>query len=162
MVMNIIILGLSCSGKTTFSDRLGQLLNLQVYHLDSYFWKSAWIRNNNFDMNFFIEKPNSIIDGNYFNYSFEKRIQYCDFVIYIDCNIIIRIFRMLKRHISFVFNSNGKNAISQKITPYFIFSTIYKQFLLQPQILHYLNTYYSKKLIYIKNIKHIYIGVPHD
>lgn len=161
-MMNIMILGLSCSGKTTFSNDLGQLLNLQVYHLDSYFWKSAWIRNENFDISFFIGKPNSIIDGNYFEYSFVERIQHCDFVIYVDCNIFTRILRMLKRHISFVLNSNGKNAISQKITPYFIFSTIYKQLFYQPQILHYLNSSYPHKLIYIKNIKHICLGARHE
>ena len=123
--MNILILGLSCSGKTTFANKLGKLLNLQVEHLDSYFWKSAWVRNDDFNIDNFIGKPNSIIDGNYFQYSFSERLQQCDLVIYIDCNIFIRIIRMIKRHVCFVLNPANKNEVSQKITPYFIFLTIY-------------------------------------
>ena len=160
--MNILVLGLSCSGKTTFSNNLGKLLNLQVYHLDSYFWKCAWICNENFDINYFIGKQNSIIDGNYFQYSFVERIQQCDFVIYIDCNIFVRILRMLKRHIFFKLKPNGKNAISQKITPYFVISTIHKHLFYQPQILRYLKSSYPHKLIYIKNVKNIQLGIQHD
>lgn len=159
--MNIMVLGLSCSGKTTLSDDLGQLLNLQVYHLDSYFWKSAWIRNENFDIDCFIGKSDSIIDGNYFEYSFIERVEHCDYVIYVDCNIFVRVIRMLKRHMSFIFNPIGKNAISQKITAYFVFSTIYKQLFYQPEVLRYLKCFYPHKLIYIKNVKYIRMGVQY-
>ena len=102
--MNIIILGLSCSGKSTLANHLGKLLNLEVYHLDSYFWKSTWIRDETFDITHFIGKSNSIVDGNYFEYSFVERIQYCDFVIYIDCNIFARVMRMINRHLSYTLN----------------------------------------------------------
>lgn len=147
--MTIVVLGLSCSGKSTFSNKLGKLLNLEVFHLDSYYWESPWIVDKTFDINDFVEKENSIIDGNYFNYAFTERLDYCDCIIYIDCNIFVRIFRMIKRHITYCLTPKKKNAVSQKINFYFVFITIYKQIYLQPKILQYLKNNYHQKLVYI-------------
>ena len=61
--MTIVVLGLSCSGKSTFSNKLGKLLNLEVFHLDSYYWESPWIVDKTFDINDFVEKE-KIIDCN--------------------------------------------------------------------------------------------------
>ena len=155
--MTIVVLGLSCSGKSTFSNKLGKVLNLKVFHLDSYYWKAPWIADETFNINDFIKKENAIIDGNYFNYAFKERLDYCDLIIYIDCNIFLRIFRMIKRHIIFCLNPKKKNAISQKINIHFIFTTIYKQIYLQPKILQYLKVNYHKKFIYIKNIRSIHM-----
>lgn len=155
--MTIVVLGLSCSGKSTFSNKLGKLLNLEVFHLDSYYWESPWIVDKTFDINDFVEKENSIIDGNYFNYAFTERLDYCDCIIYIDCNIFVRIFRMIKRHITYCLTPKKKNAVSQKINFYFVFITIYKQIYLQPKIIQYLKNNYHQKLVYIKNIRSIHL-----
>lgn len=58
--MTIMVLGLSCSGKSTFSTKLGELLDLKVIHLDHYYWKTPWIINDNFNINDFIQKDNCI------------------------------------------------------------------------------------------------------
>lgn len=156
--MTIVVLGLSCSGKSTFSNRLGKLLNLDVFHLDSYYWKSPWIINDTFNINDYIKKENAIVDGNYFNLALTERLDYCDLILYINCNIFIRIFRMIRRHIFYCLNPKGKNAISQKINIHFVFTTIYKQIYWQPKILCYLKNNYSQKLIYIKNVRNIHIA----
>ncbi|MBA9086239.1 adenylate kinase family enzyme [Fontibacillus solani] len=41
--MKIMIIGSSGSGKSTFSRKLGEALNITVYHLDVYFWKPGWV-----------------------------------------------------------------------------------------------------------------------
>lgn len=42
--MKIMIIGANGSGKSTFSRKLGELLQLPVYHLDLYFWKPGWVQ----------------------------------------------------------------------------------------------------------------------
>ena len=39
----VIVVGTSCSGKTTFSDRLAKLLNQRHIQLDSLYWDSNWV-----------------------------------------------------------------------------------------------------------------------
>jgi adenylate kinase family enzyme len=40
----IMIIGISPGvGKSTFARRLGELLQVEVYHLDAYFWKPNWV-----------------------------------------------------------------------------------------------------------------------
>lgn len=156
--MTIMVLGLSCSGKSTFSTKLGELLDLKVIHLDHYYWKTPWIINDNFNINDFIQKDNCIIDGNYFSHSFTDRLSHCDLIIYINCNVFYRIFRMIRRHIFYCICPKNKNAISQKINIQFVFLTIKKQLFWQPKIIRYLKKNCSNKFIYIKNIKNIQIG----
>jgi uridine kinase len=38
----ILVLGAYGSGKTKFSSELGALLQIQVFHLDRYYWLSEW------------------------------------------------------------------------------------------------------------------------
>ena len=155
--MTIVVLGLSCSGKSTFSNKLGKLLNLEVFHLDSYYWESPWIVDKTFDINDFVEKKNSIIDGNYFNYAFTERLDYCDCIIYIDCNIFVRIFSYDKKAYYLLSNPQKEKCSLSKINFYFVFITIYKQIYLQPKILQYLKNNYHQKLVYIKNIRSIHL-----
>ncbi|MEW5922698.1 MAG: hypothetical protein AB1746_01785 [Candidatus Zixiibacteriota bacterium] len=39
----ILVIGSPGAGKSTFSIRLGQLLDLPVIHLDYHFWNPGWI-----------------------------------------------------------------------------------------------------------------------
>lgn len=153
--MKISILGYSCSGKSTFSKIIGKKLCIKVYHLDSYYWKEPWKKNESFDIALFIKKDNWIIEGNYLNYCLEERLNASDYIIYIDCSLLIRLYRMIKRHISFVINSNDKNPISNKINLKFMVITIYKSIFIQPKLTKYLKNTYNKKYIYIKNIGEI-------
>jgi adenylate kinase family enzyme len=38
-----LVLGSSGSGKSTFARQLGQLLQVQVIHLDSHHWQPNWV-----------------------------------------------------------------------------------------------------------------------
>lgn len=38
----IVIIGSAGAGKTTFARRLGKILDIEVFHLDRYFWGEGW------------------------------------------------------------------------------------------------------------------------
>ncbi len=65
----ILIIGNSGSGKSTFSRLLGEKLNLEVFHLDRYFWKPGWIASERNEWHEIIEelinKDKWIIEGNF-------------------------------------------------------------------------------------------------
>lgn len=148
--MRISVLGFSCSGKTTFSNELGTILNLPVYHLDNYYWSSAWVKNPSCDITSIVNQDNWIIDGIYTDCCFEERLEASDYIFYLDCNLLVRLWRMIRRHIVYLIAPTGKNPISQKVSISFILSTIKKVRYLQPEILKHLRDLYPKKLLYTK------------
>ncbi len=104
----ILILGSSGSGKSKFSRKLGALLNIEIIHLDSYFWKPNWEMLSKEEWNSILEKllkkNNWIMDGNYLR-TLDLRLQYADTAIFLDFN---RYFCMI-RCISRFFKHSGKN-----------------------------------------------------
>ena len=151
--MKILILGLSCSGKTTLSNFLSSKMNIPCFHLDNYYWKSCWIKNPDFDINQFFNLENWILDGNYFDNQFIERLATCDIIVYLVVPLATRMFRMIRRHLKYKKNPEKYNPISSKINLKFIFSTIKKHLVLQPKILRLLNNNYKNKLIVSNNIR---------
>lgn len=149
--MKILIIGLSCSGKSTLAKYIGDSFSIDTYHLDDYYWESPWIKNDDFNINKIINKKDWVIDGNYFQLEFNKRLITSDVIIYLNCPIYIRVYRMLNRHIQYCLNPLNKNPVSQKITLPFLIATIYKHLFFQPQLIKMLNKNYKRKLIYINN-----------
>ena len=39
----IVVIGSAGSGKSTLSQKLGQIYSLPVVHLDKYYWKPNWV-----------------------------------------------------------------------------------------------------------------------
>lgn len=153
IVLRILILGFSCSGKTLFFNKLGQIRDECIIHLDNYYWKYPWIKNEKFDILKLISKNNWIIEGTYYKYYLKERLDYCNIIIYLDCNIIVRLYRMIRRHILYLLNPRNKNPISQKINIKFLFITIYKCIFIQPKLIKNIKRNYSNKFIYIKGVQ---------
>ncbi len=42
MDRRIVVIGTSCSGKSTLSKRISQNLNISHYELDNYYWEGNW------------------------------------------------------------------------------------------------------------------------
>ena len=65
----IIVIGCGGAGKSTFSRKLSNLLDIPVYHLDKLFWNKGWIETPQKEFNKkikeVISKDKWIIDGNY-------------------------------------------------------------------------------------------------
>lgn len=96
----ILVIGSSGSGKTTFARRLGELLNLQVIHLDNLFWSPGWVETPKDEWRIKVAKAAQgdswILDGNY-SATLDLRLPVCDTVIFLDIPRITCVYRILKR-----------------------------------------------------------------
>ncbi|MFT4416451.1 topology modulation protein [Fredinandcohnia humi] len=97
----IMVIGVSPGvGKSIFAQRLGDALGIDVYHLDSFFWKPGWVEATLEEFTAaqenIIEKESWIIDGNYSN-TFDLRVQHADTIIYLELPRYVCLFRVLKR-----------------------------------------------------------------
>lgn len=102
--MKIMIIGSSGSGKSTFSRKLGEKLNIPVYHLDLYFWRPGWVETPREEWIEFnkqlIMKEKWIIDG-YYGSTMDIRCQAADVIIFFDLSPWITTYRVIKRRIQY-------------------------------------------------------------
>jgi adenylate kinase family enzyme len=96
----IILIGSGGSGKSTLARKLGEKLNINVYHLDALFWKPNWVGTPKDEQvevqNELVKKDAWIIDGNYSG-TMEIRLNAADTIIFLDIPRIICVFRAFKR-----------------------------------------------------------------
>lgn len=96
----ILIIGSSGSGKTFLARILGRLLDLPVYHLDAYYWKAGWQTAQPEEweqiLNKLLSQDEWILDGNY-GHTLEKRIFFCDSIIYLKLPRLICLRNCLLR-----------------------------------------------------------------
>lgn len=98
-----MVIGISAGvGKSTFARRLGEALHINVYHLDTFFWKPNWVEAS--EVEFSIAQQNIvsenqwIIEGNY-NSTFEIRAEHADTIIYLELPLRVCLYRVIKRRI---------------------------------------------------------------
>ncbi|MBV9575754.1 MAG: hypothetical protein JO149_03945 [Gammaproteobacteria bacterium] len=101
-VMKILIIGSPGAGKTEFSKRLAQNINVPLFHLDDYYWQENWQRPSaekwHAQLQQLLNHPAWIIDGNYYD-SLQIRLTKADYVIYLDYSVLLCLFRAFKRTI---------------------------------------------------------------
>lgn len=98
--MRINVIGTSGSGKSTFSKRIAEKLNIPYIELDELFWKTNW--NESTDSEFFpkiqqaTQGESWVLDGNYFRTQHIKwkRVQT---VVYIDLPFRTVLYRIIRR-----------------------------------------------------------------
>ena len=63
----VVVVGTSCSGKTTFARRMANILGTQSFELDSLYWGPEWTARPDFQREVLAaaEQPRWVIDGNY-------------------------------------------------------------------------------------------------
>lgn len=100
----IAILGSSGAGKSTLAKELGRLLNLPIYHLDTYFWKPGWVESTDEEFDAFVNsvatKDKWVIDGNY-SRTVDIRLEQADMIIYLDMPRYLNMYRIFKRRIMY-------------------------------------------------------------
>lgn len=83
----VIVIGCPGSGKSFFSKELHNKTNLPIYHLDNLYWNEdkTTVSRTLFNerLNKILNEDFWIIDGNY-SRTMERRIAYCDTVIFLD------------------------------------------------------------------------------
>src|SRR5699024_11024103 len=105
-VKRIMVMGVSAGvGKSTFARKLGEILNIDVYHLDSFYWKPGWVEapqeefaNSQQEI---VEQDEWIIEGNY-NRTYDIRAQHADTIIYLELPLFVCLYRVFKRWISHI------------------------------------------------------------
>lgn len=100
----IALIGSGGSGKSTLARRLGEKLNIEVYHLDTLFWKPNWTPTSKEEQrkvqNELVKKEEWIIDGNY-NGTMDIRLNAVDTIIFVDISRVICVYRVFKRMIQY-------------------------------------------------------------
>ena len=100
----IIVIGSGGSGKSTLAAKLGQLLNLEVIHLDKLFWKSGWVEPPRDEwletVTQLVSRDSWIIDGNYSG-TLEVRIQKCDTIVFLDLSRLLCLWRIVRRNLQY-------------------------------------------------------------
>lgn len=101
-VERIMIIGGNGAGKTTFSEKLRDQLQLPLVHLDALYWRDNWqaASHEEFDALLMRElvKPRWIMDGN-MHRTIPMRLPYCDTVIYMDYSTLRCVCGVIKRSV---------------------------------------------------------------
>ncbi|KMM38017.1 topology modulation protein [Guptibacillus hwajinpoensis] len=97
----ILVMGISAgAGKSTFARKLGDLLHINVHHLDTLFWKPGWKESSIEEFRSSLEEivttPTWIIEGNYSN-TYDIRATHADTIIYLEVPRLVCLYRVLKR-----------------------------------------------------------------
>lgn len=100
----VLVIGPGGAGKSTFSNQLGELLNIEVLHLDKFFWRPGWSEMPKPEwlktVEALLKRDAWIMDGNYSG-TLAIRFQACDTVIFLDMPRTLCLRRMLKRLIMY-------------------------------------------------------------
>ena len=97
----ILIIGIPGSGKSTFANKLGKILNQEVIHLDKFYRKSGWVvaytKSEWLELvKNLVSKEQWIIDGNYHN-TLDIRLSASDIVVFLNFNKLLCLYRIFAR-----------------------------------------------------------------
>src|SRR6185436_19970027 len=96
----VLVIGPGGSGKSTFARRLGQILGIEVKHLDKFYWRAGWTKPSNEEWLKTVDALTSgdswIIDGN-FGGTLAQRVARCDTIIFLDMPRLLCLWRVTRR-----------------------------------------------------------------
>jgi adenylate kinase family enzyme len=96
----VLVIGSGGAGKSSFATRLGELLNIEVLHLDKYYWRPGWVEMPKEEWLKTVEellgRDSWVMDGNYSG-TLDIRLEACDTVIFLDMARALCLWRVLKR-----------------------------------------------------------------
>lgn len=91
-------------GKSTFSKKLSLLTNIELIHLDLYYWEADWIEPEkamwDTQVKKLVGKRSWIMDGNYGG-TMDIRIDKADTIIFLNYPTRIALWRVLKRMVRY-------------------------------------------------------------
>ena len=100
----IMLIGSGGTGKSTLARQIGQMLAIEVIHLDTLMWRSNWeiiYKDEQIAIQQkLVRKDEWIIDGNYGG-TMDIRLREADTVIFFDYSRYLCLYRALKRMIQY-------------------------------------------------------------
>ena len=100
----IMVAGCSGSGKSTFSNRLGERSGLPVVHLDRAYWQAGWVEPPAEEwrstMTELVSAEQWIMDGNYSN-TWDIRLPRAELIIYLQFPLWLLLWRATTRSLKF-------------------------------------------------------------
>ena len=98
----VLVIGSGGAGKSTFAKRLGQLLDIEVKHLDRFYWQPGWKEPSKEEWLQSVTELTGgdswIMDGNYGG-TLEFRLQHCDTIVFLDMPRLLCVWRIVKRRL---------------------------------------------------------------
>lgn len=104
--MKCLVIGHSGSGKSSLSKTISDTYNIPLLYLDCVHFESDWKSRADEDaikiVKEFMDNNNSwVIDGNYFRFELERRIEESDVIVYLNFNRINCLIRAYKRYFKY-------------------------------------------------------------
>lgn len=103
--MKIAIIGYSGAGKSTLAQKLGQLYQIPVLHMDTLqfgpHWQARAQEAVRADLKAFMQQENWVIDGNYSFAYYEERMEQADQIIFLNFPRWSSLYRAIKRYIRY-------------------------------------------------------------
>jgi adenylate kinase family enzyme len=100
----VVIIGSGGAGKSTLAVRLGEIVKIEVLHLDQLYWKPNWVESPKDEwiqtVAGLLQKETWIMDGN-FGGTMEMRMAACDTVIWLDLPPTVCVYQALKRTLKY-------------------------------------------------------------
>jgi len=100
----IAVIGSGGAGKSALARRLGEILGIEVYHLDAIHWKPGWTPTPEDEWREINEKLAAcdewIIDGNYGS-TLDVRLAAADTVVFLDYPRSVCLWRAFKRRLQY-------------------------------------------------------------
>ena len=151
------MIGPGGSGKSTFARRLGQLLGIQVLHLDSFYWRAGWTKPANEDwiktVDELIGGESWIVDGNYGG-TLAQRVERCDTIIFLDLSRLLCVWRVTKRRLTYRNRSRPDMAegCNEKLDSEFISWVWNYSHRSRPKVIKLINeNQASKKIVWLRS-----------
>jgi adenylate kinase family enzyme len=154
----ICVLGPSCSGKSTLSEKLGKKLKYPVLHIDqiAHIPGTKYVKRPHNELvkihNTFIKKQTWVIDGQFIRLM-PARLERADTLILIKANRFACLWNFLKRCLSKKDRSGGlKNAQAEFNLPH-IWFILYQQPKRQPELMSIIAQHPHLKTIVLSSFK---------
>ena len=103
-MQRVLVIGSGGSGKSTFAAQLGELLKLEVNHLDKFYWSAGWEKPTPDEwlktVTELTDKDSWVIDGNYSG-TLDLRIRRSDTIVFLDLPRVLCLWRIVMRFIRY-------------------------------------------------------------
>ena len=152
----VLVIGPGGAGKSTLANQLGELLHIEVLHLDKFYWQSGWIEMSKPEWLKTVEKlirrDAWIMDGNYSG-TLDIRFKACDTVIFLDMARTLCLWRVLKRVLMYRKQSRPDMAqgCPERLTMEFILWIWNYSSRTRPKIVRLLESNAEKRIVWLRS-----------